>query len=224
MAKKARKNDESGVVDHDQAVESAVPAAVDRAADYEVVEMARIRRDPKNENTHPPEQIAALKASLVEFKQTKPLIVNRRNGQIVAGNGTFTAMQQLGWSHAKVQWVDWTAKQQRDYRIIDNRASQMSSFDPDLLQLSLAEMQAESSELFDAMELSELLVVPPAVVEPSPSNNEPEPDLHAVFVECGSEEQQKELITLLKKRGFKRTRTLTSAEGKALASVTGGGE
>lgn len=216
MAKKARKKGDSALVDHDlqaQAGHGELPAS-------EWVPIGEIKPDPRNENTHPEDQIKALVASIQAFDQTKPLIVNKRNNQVIAGNGTYQALLKCGKTHALVRWVDWTEKQQRDYRVVDNRSAQLSKFDPDLLAASLDAMALESGDLFAAMQLADLVVeeTPP----PPPLPPVDVPPLHAIFVECHTEAEQKDLWELLKGRGYSKMRVLTVAETKALTSMTSG--
>jgi len=61
--------------------------------------------DPANARTgHALERIAA---SLKAYGQRKPIIANRlQSGKIEAGNGTWQAAKQLGWSHIAVVYVE----------------------------------------------------------------------------------------------------------------------
>lgn len=88
--------------------------------------------DPANARTgHALERIAA---SLKAYGQRKPIIANRlQNGKIEAGNGTWQAAKQLGWSHIAVVYVEDDPATAAAFGIADNRLSDLSTWDLDAL-------------------------------------------------------------------------------------------
>lgn len=75
------------------------------------VEVGDLSLDPNNANEHNERSIEAIKSSLREFKQRKPIVVRREpeTGVLVAveaGNGTLTAARALGWSHVAAVIVE----------------------------------------------------------------------------------------------------------------------
>lgn len=58
------------------------------------VPVASLRTDSKNARRHNERNIAAIKKSLEQFGQQKPIVIGR-DGVVVAGNGTLVAAQSL---------------------------------------------------------------------------------------------------------------------------------
>ena len=61
-----------------------------------------------NAVVHPPKQIAEIRASLQQFQQVEPLIVNRRPSPpiVIGGNGRLSALLADNHTHAAVLFVD----------------------------------------------------------------------------------------------------------------------
>src|SRR4051812_30445544 len=53
--------------------------------------------DPANARKHPEKNLEATMASLRVYGQRKPVVVNRRNMTVEAGNGTLSVARTLGW-------------------------------------------------------------------------------------------------------------------------------
>lgn len=66
------------------------------------VELSALVPDPDNANEHPDENIAAIHASLLEFGQVDPLIVQKESRRVIAGNARLLVMQSMGMTHANV--------------------------------------------------------------------------------------------------------------------------
>lgn len=70
------------------------------------VELSALVPDPDNANEHPDENIAAIHASLLEFGQVDPLIVQKESRRVIAGNARLLVMQSMGMTHANVIELD----------------------------------------------------------------------------------------------------------------------
>ena len=106
--------------------------------------------------------IGVISQSLQAHGQFKPIVVDRRTMQILAGNHTWKAAKSLGWAKIDVSFVD-TKNDQDALRILlaDNRTSDMASYDDDGLEILLKEL-AESVDgldgsLFDGDDLDVLI-------------------------------------------------------------------
>jgi ParB-like chromosome segregation protein Spo0J len=79
-----------------------------------------LTEDPANARVgHDLDRIAA---SLAQYGQRKPVVANRLQGnKIEAGNGTFRAAKQLGWTQLAVVFVDDDAATAAAFGISDNR-------------------------------------------------------------------------------------------------------
>lgn len=95
--------------------------------------VADLHLDPANARTgHAIERIAA---SLAQYGQRKPIVVNRSEGnKVEAGNGLFQAAQRLGWSHVAAVFVEDDPTTAVAFGIADNRLAELSSWDYETLQ------------------------------------------------------------------------------------------
>ena len=77
--------------------------------------------------------VAAIAESLAAHGQYRPIVANRRTGRILAGNHTWQAAKQLGWSEIAVSWVDVDQSGEDKITLVDNRASDLANYDENLL-------------------------------------------------------------------------------------------
>lgn len=120
------------------------------------VAISELSLDPRNARKHGDSNLASIKTSLARFGQRKPVVVNRRNGQVEAGNGTVVAAKSLGWTHLAAVYVDDDPQAQSGFALADNRTAELAEWDDVVLQQLLSEVEANDSELFDALLLAEL--------------------------------------------------------------------
>ena len=109
--------------------------------------LARLKPYPKNARTHSDDQVAKIAASLVEYGWTAPVMV-ADDGEIVAGHGRLLAAQHLGLAQVPViRLAHLTPEQVRAYRIADNRLSELSGWDDELLAAELHALNAAGFDL-----------------------------------------------------------------------------
>ena len=89
----------------------------------------------KNPRIIPDAAVAAVAASLKRFGWQQAIVADPK-GVIVAGETRYKAAALLGWTDAPV--VTIPARQARAFRVIDNRTSELTSWDTDLLSDALA--------------------------------------------------------------------------------------
>ena len=102
----------------------------------EIVEITSLKPYPKNPRRGDVEEIAK---SLKVNGQFKPIVVNRRDQTILAGNHPWRAARSLGWTHIGVTYVDVDDYGAQKIVLADNRTSDMSSYD-DAKLLELLEL------------------------------------------------------------------------------------
>ena len=96
----------------------------------------------RNSRIHSEDQLNQLAASIKEFGQTKPVIVDEER-VVLAGHGTLAAMMRAERSTVIVRVMrGLTAEQKRAYRIADNRIGLNSAWDEDLLKIEMKELAA----------------------------------------------------------------------------------
>lgn len=78
--------------------------------------------------------------SLSTYGQYKPITVNRKNNEILAGNHTFQAAQQLEWKEIAVTYVDVDDATAAKIVAIDNKTSDMGGYDTEKLLELLDEL------------------------------------------------------------------------------------
>lgn len=114
--------------------------------------------DPANARTgHAIDRIAA---SLAQYGQRKPLVVNRTEGnKIEAGNGTWQAAKALGWTHIAAVFVEDDNVTAIAYGIADNRLGDLSTWDANALDAILSGIDPDLNlpTGFSAGELDALL-------------------------------------------------------------------
>lgn len=111
------------------------------------IDLTSLVVDPANARIHPPNNITALSASLRVYGQRKPVVVNRRNMVIEAGNGTYEAAKALGWSHIAAVMVDDDSMTATGFAIADNRTAELAEWDKETLGRLLGELDDVDEEL-----------------------------------------------------------------------------
>lgn len=114
--------------------------------------------DPRNVRVHDEKNKRAINSSLAEFGQQKPIVV-RKDGTIVAGNGTYGEALGLGWTHiAAVQFNGSDVSASR-FGVADNRTAELAEWDVDNLSHLLSEFMQEEGFTADGLGFSEAEVL-----------------------------------------------------------------
>lgn len=163
------------------------------------VPIESLHEDPANTRKgHAVERIAG---SLRQYGQRKPIVVNRAQGsKVEAGNGTYQAALQLGWSHIAAVFVDDDPATAAGYGIADNRVGELSEWDLD----ALAEQSAVTGDLFTGFELSELdgLLGGDTGGSSSDPGQSGYKEQYGVIVICANEEEQEQAYNKLLEQGY----------------------
>lgn len=106
----------------------------------ERVAISRLTEDPANARRHDRRNLDAIVHSLSRFGQTRPLVVSEEL-LVIAGNGTLTAMRELGWTHALVTRVPFeSVGAMRAYALADNKTSELAQWNTPVLLETLEDL------------------------------------------------------------------------------------
>ena len=90
--------------------------------------------DPSNARKHDKRNIEAIKASLARFGQTKPIVLHSNGTTIIAGNGTWYAAKELGWTHIAAAQTSLDTAEAVAYGIADNKTAELAEWEDDTLR------------------------------------------------------------------------------------------
>jgi len=100
---------------------------------------------------------------LNEYGQYKPITINKRTNEILAGNHTYEAARKLGWTTIKAVYIEADENTAAKIVLMDNKTSDAGSYDDTkLLGLldSLGDLDATGYTDKDLKELKELYDAP----------------------------------------------------------------
>jgi ParB family chromosome partitioning protein len=109
--------------------------------------IADLSLDPSNVRKHSRRNLDAIKASLRKFGQQKPIVVDAK-GIVLAGNGTLTAAQELGWTEIQIVRTELAGVEATAFAIADNRTAELAEWE-DSLNDVLKSLQDEGVDLAD---------------------------------------------------------------------------
>lgn len=163
--------------------------------------------DPRNARLHDEKNLTAIEASLREFGQVKPIVVNAETRQIIAGNGTYLAARKLGWPHLAATRIQMTPKLQQALAIADNRTGELATWDDSVLDAILHELRDDTPELFNELALDELLEAAAAEAEPEADaggygGGQADDEKWQILVTCRNEADQTALRARLAGEGY----------------------
>ncbi|HUT10166.1 MAG TPA: ParB N-terminal domain-containing protein [Phycisphaerae bacterium] len=173
------------------------------------VALDTLEPDPANARTHDEANVASIAASLRQFGQVKPIVANRRNGQVVAGNGTLAAAKSLSWKYIAVAWGDWDESNQRALAIADNRTAELADWDLEILAAQIDAVTDDLPDLAAAMLLADLIEEEGQDEEDEQDQDGPPPKTFSIIVDCPNAKDQKQLFEQLQDQG-RICRLLTS--------------
>ncbi|MEN2423028.1 ParB N-terminal domain-containing protein [Streptomyces rimosus] len=140
-------------------------------------------------------KVEVVRRSLEVHGQYRPIVVNRPGGVILAGNHTYAAARELGWAEIAVTFVDVDEETAKKILIVDNRASDLATNDPDVLTELLGELSDLEGTGYSEDDVQHLLGGTVPAAEEFASRFE-------VVVECGSEDAQQEVFERLTGEGW----------------------
>jgi ParB-like chromosome segregation protein Spo0J len=123
-----------------------------------------IKTDSQNARVHSRRNIDAIKASLRQFGQRKPVVVRRSTMTVEAGNGTLVAARELGWDTIAAVVLDDDQVTATAYALADNRTGELADWDDEALRvhlLELADLDIDIGELGFSLPIEPLTITLP---------------------------------------------------------------
>lgn len=115
-----------------------------RCAHAAVWPLKRFAPNPRNPNTHPPEQLRLLAKVIVAQGWRSPIVVSRLSGLVVKGHGRLAAAKLAGLTSAPVDLQDYaTAAEETADLIADNQLAELSEIDATALDVLISELKVE---------------------------------------------------------------------------------
>ena len=121
--------------------------------DVETVSVNEIETHPLNPREG---DIGAIIESLSTMGQYRPIVVNRPTKHCVSGNHTLQAAVQLGWEKIAVHWIDVDDIEEIKILIVDNRTSDLATYDSGDLNKLLTSTSTKGTG-FSREEVAEIL-------------------------------------------------------------------
>lgn len=133
----------SGTSQGTTSTNAAVPAQWP-AAQIEHMAIDALRPYERNARLHSEDQITRVMRSMQEFGWTMPILA-AQDGTVIAGHCRLMAAQRLGFTHAPVMVArGWTDAQRRAYTLADNKLTDLSTWDHEMLSLELGDLNGMS--------------------------------------------------------------------------------
>lgn len=116
-------------------------SAVNPRLRIEYISITSLVPDPRNPRVHTREQVRAIAKSIQAFGYNTPLLVEN-NSRVVAGHGRLEAAKFLGMTEVPVIRLEHlTEAQAKAYMLADNKLTDRSSWDDQLLAVCLKDLQ-----------------------------------------------------------------------------------
>jgi hypothetical protein len=125
------------------------------------VRLDDLHQDAANVRLHDRRNLDSIIASLKQFGQVEPLVVQRGTNKVIGGNGRLAAMREIGTVEADVVEVDADNLTATALGIALNRTASLAAWDDEALAATLRALQEEGFPTeaagFDDAELDALL-------------------------------------------------------------------
>lgn len=115
----------------------------------------------RNARVHDEQQITKLAASIREFGFTLPILIDKDNG-ILCGHGRVLGAKKAGLDEIPcVVCADWKDAKKRAYILADNRLTQDSYWDYDILKIEVEDLKSQDFDVsaigFDYDEIDKII-------------------------------------------------------------------
>lgn len=144
-------------------------------------ELARLAVPIDSVKPHPKNvrqgDVGSISVSLAKNGQYRPIVVHKPTNHILAGNHTWKAAKQLGWTQIAVTYVDCSKEDALRILLADNKANDLATYDDRALLELLQHMATNDTldgTLYEPSDVDDLI----ALFE--------QPDLEQVIADIGA--------------------------------------
>jgi len=171
-----------------------------------MVEVSKLKPNPRNPNKHPPEQLDLYSKVIRHQGWRRPIVVSRQSGLVVTGHGALQTALKMGWKTVPVDYQDFASKEDElGHLLADNKLPELSELSAEEARAIEMELSREAFDLeLTGMDLQEI-----EKLRRSESNGGEAgrtevtiPECWNVLVTCKTEEDQAELLEKLETQGF----------------------
>jgi ParB-like chromosome segregation protein Spo0J len=188
----------------------------------QTIPLADLSLDPSNVRKHSRRNLDAIKASLRKFGQQKPIVVDAK-GIVLAGNGTLTAAQELGWTEIQIVRTELAGVEATAFAIADNRTAELAEWEdslPDVIKSLLAAGVSSDDIGFNQMEIDDMMEADAIMDEVDEVVHEQSiqvaPDKEYVLIVAENESEWDEMVAYF---DLKKVRRGGYKEGSAFDAV-----
>ncbi len=120
--------------------QNAVGASPVRQLTVEYRPVGSLQPDPRNARTHPKRQLDQLRASILQFGFTNPILADEA-GVLIAGHGRLLAAKDVGLAEVPViELAGLNEAEKKALRLADNKIALNAGWDLEILKLELADI------------------------------------------------------------------------------------
>jgi DNA modification methylase len=145
--------------------------------------ISELKLDPKNPRAHSPRQVRQIARSIETFGFIVPVLVDA-NGKVIAGHGRIVACQLLGRTEVPTICLDHLNEAQaKAFMIADNRLTENSVWDDQLLAQQLRDLSVENLDFsleVTGFDMGEIDMRIEGLTSSAQENKDPADDLSAL--------------------------------------------
>ena len=122
------------------------------------IALTKLIPDPQNANTHGEQNLSVIRKNIEKFGMYAPLVVQKSTMNIIVGNGRYECLKAMGEEKVDCVVLDITDAKAIELGIADNRSSELSEWDEDVLADLLGAIGGDAVEEigFSADDLADL--------------------------------------------------------------------
>jgi len=125
------------------------------------ISISSIKPDPRNARKHLERNIEAIKRSLEQYGQRKPIVVRKATMHVEAGNGMLQAAKALSWTEIAAVLIDDDEDTAKAFGLMDNQSALLAEWDLPTLKDLLTELDTGAFDMdltgFDTKEIEDLM-------------------------------------------------------------------